>query len=147
MNIVGALIAQGFSLWTTLAFVTIFTRPGDDLRGWGGSLFYAVLGEALLFAMKEQIFKRGGWNKVIGVLGFGGDGLINAAGLTAIALGLLTLGPVALMLGGLEVNLADPTVMLSAAGVASLILGLVLSITPHVLWRATRVPAPAGRSL
>lgn len=145
MNIVGALIAQGFSLWTTLAFVTLFTRPADP-RAWGTTLFYAVLGEALLFAMKEQLFKKGGRRKVVGVLGFGGDGIINAAGLTAIAAGFLTLGPIAIMLGGLEVNLADPTVMLSATGIASLIFGLILSIVPHVLWRTTEAAGSARRA-
>lgn len=141
MGYVGALVAQGFSFWTTLAFVTLFTQPGTDTRQWGVTLLYAVLAEILFMAMKEQIFKKGCASRGVGIVGFLGDGFINAGGLTAIAVGVLTFGPAALMLGAFEVNLADPATMLSATGLTSLVLGIVLSITPHILWRNAKTAA------
>lgn len=146
MNILGALVTQGFSFWTTLAFVMLFTRPGTDPQAWGLTLLLAAGGEVALFAMKECIFRRGCTNRGLGVAGFVGDGFINAGGLTAIAVGVLTFGPSALILGTLEINLAEPSVLLVATGITSFALGLTLSIAPHILWRNVR-PAPVQRAV
>lgn len=143
MRIVGALIAQAASFYTTLAFVSALTRPGSDPQHWAITVGLALAGEVLLFVMKEELFRPGPGcgSKGVGIAGFVGDGVINAGGLSAIAMGALTFGPAALMLGALEVNLADPSTSLVATGIASFVIGLALSITPHVLWRNNRKAA------
>jgi hypothetical protein len=143
MRIVGALIAQAFSFYTTLAFVALLTKPGSDPQRWAVTVGLALGGEVLLFVMKEESWRAGCASKGVGILGFVGDGFINAGGLGALALGILTFGPSALMLGVLEVDVTDPGTTVLATGAISFVLGLALSITPHILWRTTRPRAAA----
>jgi hypothetical protein len=138
MRYVSALIAQGFSYYTTLAFVALLIHPGDDPQRWAITAGLAVLAEALLFGMKEEFWRPGAASKGVGLLGFLGDGFINAGGLGALAMGVLTFGPAAFMLGQLEVDLRDPSTALGSTMIVSLVIGLALSITPHILWRNTR---------
>jgi hypothetical protein len=143
MRIVGALIAQAFSFYTTLAFIALITKPGADPQRWAVTVGLALAAEVLLFVMKEETWRPGCGSKGVGVAGFLGDGFVNAGGLGALALGVLTFGPAALMLGVLEVDVTDPSTSLIATGAISLALGLALSITPHILWRNSRQRAAA----
>ena len=134
MQKVGAAVAQLFSLATTVAFVVLFTQAADP-RGWGATAVYSILLEALLFAFKEGLFRKHPALVFFGFIGVAADGIINTGGILQIATGLLTFQPVMIMLGVAEVDMGNPDQVLTATFIASLILGIVLSLAPHVLWR------------
>lgn len=138
MRYLGALIMQAASFYTTLAFVAAITRPASDPQRWATTVGLAVAAEVVLFVMKEEMWRTGIFSKGVGIAGLLGDGFINAGGLGALAIGILTFGPAAFMLGALEVDMRDPSTMLWTSMGVSLALGLALSITPHILWRNTR---------
>lgn len=138
MQLITAIIAQGLSWLTTLGAVAFVVQPGADIRRWGIATVIAVVFEALFFGMKEAIFRPGCLNIGIGLAGFGADGLVNAGGVMAIALSLLTFGPVALILGVAEIDVSSPDARLWASAGVSLVLGLILSVLPHGLWRLSR---------
>lgn len=146
MRFIAALIAQALSYLTTLGAAAFFVQPGQDLRRWGAAIGVAIAFEALFFGMKESMFQPGGLNKVIGAIGFLADGVINAGGIMAIALGILTFGPIALILGVAEVDISSPDAILLASAGLSLVLGLVLSLLPHGLWRQTTGRRAAARA-
>lgn len=143
MRIISAVVAQGFSYATTLAFVSLFTQPAD-MRAWLLTVSIALALEAFLFGLKEGLFRKGVPNKVAGVFGVGADAVINAGGIMGIVLTILTFGPVAAMLGVLEIDLASPDGRLVATLTTSTVLGLVLSILPHILWRDWGGKRPAA---
>lgn len=134
MRIIAALVAQLLSYLTTAAAVAHFTRP-VDYRLWGLTVGIAILLEAFFFGLKECLFRPGAPNKIAGAIGVFLDGTVNTGGVLVLALGLLTFGPVALILGVLEVDVADPSAMLGASLLISALLGFALSILPHILWR------------
>jgi hypothetical protein len=145
MRYISALIAQGFSYYTTLGFVALLTQPGGDPQRWAITAGLALLAEAMLFGMKEEMWRPGIEHKVVGALGFVGDGFVNAGGLGAIALAVLTFGPGAFLLGRLEVDLRSPDALLWSTMAVALGLGLALSVAPHIMWRGTRA-RPAARA-
>lgn len=134
MRYLSALILQGFSYYTTMAFVALLIRPHDQ-RSWAITVGLAILAEAMLFGMKEELWRPGAAHKAVGVVGVVGDGFVNAGGLGAVALAVLTFGPGAFMLGQMEVDLRDPGTLIWASMAVSLVIGVVLSIAPHIMWR------------
>lgn len=145
MRRLAAVIAQAMSYATTLAAAHHVLRPGV-LTMWLATIGLALLVEALFFGMKEAMFAPGLGNKGVGLLGFLFDGLVNTGGALVFASRILTFGPVALMLGVIEVDIASPDAMLAASVIASLLFGLTLSIAPHILWRGERKPRAAARA-
>jgi hypothetical protein len=138
MRRVAASILQLLSYAATLGAAVFFAQPGTDPRRWGAAALIAVLFEGLFFGMKEAVFAPGMGNKTIGVIGFLIDGIVNAGGVMAFAIMILTFGPVAAMLGMAEVNLADPNEALFVSFLISAFFGFVLSVAPHILWREGR---------
>lgn len=130
----GAIITQIFSYLTTLSAVGHVMRPATE-TAWALTAGTALAIEIVLIVMKETIFDGNGANDVIGWLGFLIDALINTGGALPWAARLLTFGPIALILGLFAIDTNDPTTALIGGAVISLILGIVLSIAPHRLWR------------
>jgi hypothetical protein len=146
MRKLSAVIAQGFSYSATLGAALFFLNEGSALIVWAFAIVIAAAFEALFFGMKEALWAPGLGNKALGAGGFFIDGLINTAGIMGLAIGakLLTFGPVPLILGSLDVDATNPDARLTAALSISFALGMVLSIAPHILWRAGKRPGRAA---
>lgn len=131
----GAIIAQLFSYAATLslAYHVMPSRPSDPLT-WLATAGLASALEALFIYMKEGLFKAGIEKKFTGGIGLIIDGFINAGGILPFAPRILTFAPIALILGVLGVNLAEPLTMLIAGVILSGVFGFLLSILPHWLW-------------
>jgi hypothetical protein len=127
----GAIITQVMSYLTTLSAVAHVMRPHTE-TAWAITAGTALAVEIALIAMKETLFSGGAG---VGWTGFIIDGLINAGGILPWASRLLTFAPIALILGLIAVDTTDPMVALLGGAVIGLILGFVLSIAPHRLWR------------
>lgn len=127
---------QLLSLIATGNFVNVFVQAAGDPRRWLFVALAALGGEAIFVAIKESAFRPGLPPKIMAVLfGFGPDGLINAGGIMVFAAAVLTFGPVAAMLGVVEVDLSNPDETLLIIIGVSLFFGFGLSVAPHILWR------------
>lgn len=136
MRRISAIIAQAFSYATTLAAAAHIMRP-TSAPMWAITAAVALAFEALFFGMKETLFDSSP-NLFLGSVGVGLDALVNTGGALTFAGRILTFGPVALMLGLFGFDATDPTVSLVGTVVVSAILGITLSIAPHLLWRKRR---------
>lgn len=133
MRLVGAGAFQLFSYLATALAVAHVLRPSDE-TSWIVALAVALAVEAALFALKESLFDPKA-SSAVGIVGLLLDTLVNAGGIMLYAGAILTLSGLAAILGIAGVDLADPETQLVAGGIVSGLLGLLLAIAPHWLWR------------
>jgi hypothetical protein len=143
-NRLAAIGLQLLSLAATGNFFNFFVKAGSDPRQWAIVAAFALLFEMFFVFVKESAFKPGIPPKAIAfIFGYLPDGLINAGGIMFFAAAVLTFGPIAAMLGVVEVDLANPDELLLIVIGISLFFGFGLSIAPHILWRNWGKQAPA----
>jgi hypothetical protein len=121
----GAILAQFGSFATTYAF---FIAVMD------GAQWYVILGIALavefLLTLGKSLVQRGG---AVGAASIAFDTLLNAGGIWP-SMRRISASPPALMI--IEAFKLDPTFGLIPAFVLSLLIGYLLAVLPHRLWRA-----------
>lgn len=126
-----AVVAQLASYMTTLWAVQWIWDDGPL----GYQVLAAAVVEVLLIAMKSALFNDDGGDDTIGWAGFAIDAVVNAGGVLPRAGKLLTWPPIAGLFDLFGVDGADPTVQTVGSFLIAAVVGILLSVLPHRLWK------------